>query len=145
MHRFSIASKLDELSLLRDWVESTLRSSVVPRLTEEQIFQLQLAVQEAASNIISHSHCVDASPVVDVTLHFSEGKCQINLIYEGLAFDSAAVAPPSFDGSREGGFGVFIINELMDDVQYGRTAEHKNVIRLMKIVRSGEAQNHDRT
>ena len=56
----------------------------------------------------------------------------ITLKYHGEPFDPRAVTPPAFDGSRDGGFGVYLIARSMDEVSYDRDADGVNRIRLVK-------------
>ena len=50
----------------------------------------------------------------------------------GDAFDPNAGEAPSFDGSEDGGFGVYIIAQSVDDVRYDRDERGRNCITLMK-------------
>jgi anti-sigma regulatory factor (Ser/Thr protein kinase) len=51
----------------------------------------------------------------------------------GLPFDPAIVPPPSFDGSRESGFGVYLIAHSVDSVRYYRDALQRNCMALEKL------------
>ena len=42
------------------------------------------------------------------------------------------VAPPVFDGTREGGFGVYLIRQLVDEVHYTRDSAGLCAIHLVK-------------
>lgn len=62
--------------------------------------------------------------------------CQVTLIDEGEAFDPREVPAPVLDhaaseGLPEGGMGVYIMREAMDEVDY-RRSEGKNYLRLRK-------------
>jgi anti-sigma regulatory factor (Ser/Thr protein kinase) len=54
---------------------------------------------------------------------------RLELRHQGPAFDPLAIPPPSFDGSRDGGFGTFIIMRSADELQYRRDGE-MNVISI---------------
>ena len=44
-----------------------------------------------------------------------------------------SVKVPSFDGSEDGGFGVYIIRQSVDDVRYDRDERGRNCITLTKM------------
>jgi len=132
--RLSITRHLDSLLTLREWLAQTMQSHPSERQKNDLIFHLQLAVQEAAANIILHTALSGSGGEIDVTICIYESAVEIQFIYDGPAFDSTMVAPPDFDGSRTSGFGLFIIQELMDEVEYRRTADHKNFVRLKRFV-----------
>ncbi|HUZ91789.1 MAG TPA: ATP-binding protein, partial [Methylocella sp.] len=50
----------------------------------------------------------------------------------GEPFDPAAVSPPAFNGSRENGFGIYMIAHLVDEVRYLRDERGRNCILLVK-------------
>ncbi len=54
----------------------------------------------------------------------------IELYDWGIAFNQELVAPPKFDGTEDGGFGVYIIANLVDEVSYTRDETGKNCARL---------------
>ena len=55
-----------------------------------------------------------------------------SLHYLGEPFDPAAVPPPAFNGSRENGFGVYMIAQSVDEVRYLRDERGRNRILLVK-------------
>ena len=56
----------------------------------------------------------------------------IRLYHLGDPFDPSSLAPPVMDGSRESGFGAFIISKSTDDVRYYRDERGMNCISLVK-------------
>jgi anti-sigma B factor antagonist len=83
----------------------------------EAIEQLQLALQEAATNIVRHAYAGEPGPIV-LEVEVDAEVCRVTLTHCGRDFDPAAVDPPSFDGSRFGGFGQYLIGQCVDDVRY---------------------------
>ncbi len=142
--RFTIPACVDKLSKLRVWLKNTLGSHLGAAIKDEQISQIQLAVQEAAANIIFHSDSADADRTIDVEVSFADRVVAIELRYSGAAFEDASIPVPDFDGSRDHGFGLFIIQKIMDEVKYGQTPDQKNFIRLTKQLSPKEVGIHDR-
>ncbi len=56
----------------------------------------------------------------------------MTLWHGGRGFDPQAAPPPVFDGSRESGFGLYLIQQSVDDVQYFREEHGRHGVRLIK-------------
>jgi anti-sigma regulatory factor (Ser/Thr protein kinase) len=56
----------------------------------------------------------------------------LRLHHLGDTFDPAAVSAPAFDGTRDGGFGMYIIEQSVDEVRYYRDERGRNTISLVK-------------
>lgn len=99
---------------------------------EEAVTRIELAVQEAATNILRHAYNGAADGSIRVEICAFPDSIEVGLLHDGRDFDPTAVPPPSFDGSRAGGFGVYLIHQCMDRVRYlhGKTGERG--IRMVK-------------
>jgi len=109
-----------------------------PLLDEDGVIQLELAVNEAASNIMRHAHRGRAGENIQIEADAFGDRIAVRLYYQGEAFDPGTVQPPVFDGSREGGFGVYIITQSVDEVHYSRDPLGRNCIALVKSRKEGE-------
>ena len=56
----------------------------------------------------------------------------IRLWHYGEAFDPESAPAPVFDGTREGGFGVYMIAQCVDEVKYINHQHGRNCIQLIK-------------
>jgi serine/threonine-protein kinase RsbW len=125
-----ISSEPSQLSEVREFVKEFCRTRRL--LDEDDLGQLELAVNEAVANIIRHAHrgCAD----LRIQIHADTGGDGVilQLYYGGDAFDPTGVPPPVFDGSREGGFGIYMIARSVDQVQYSQDAQGRNCISLIK-------------
>lgn len=90
------------------------------------------AVGEAFNNIALHGYRDDATPgAVEIDVSFDQ---QAGLAVEmrdyGRSFDPRSAVPPKLDTLPESGMGAFIMNTLMDEIEYrpGRP----NVLTLVK-------------
>ena len=117
-------------------IRSVVRDRCRRRWTDEQdleaISQLELAVQEAAANIIEHAYAGRADQPIQLVVALEERAVSVSLYDRGTSFDVDAVAAPCFDGSRTGGFGLHMIRECVDEVEYSRAPDGRNVVRLVK-------------
>jgi serine/threonine-protein kinase RsbW len=90
-------------------------------------------VNEAVTNIIEHAYGGQSGRPIRLETEVTEDRTTVRIYDWGEAFDPAVIEPPAFDGSRESGFGVYIIAQSVDDVRYARDAQGRNCISLMKV------------
>ena len=50
----------------------------------------------------------------------SADRIVLRLHHLGQSYDPEAVRPPAFDGSQDGGFGMYIVSQSVDEVRYHR-------------------------
>jgi phosphoserine phosphatase RsbU/P len=126
-----IISDLKELSRARAFIrEFCARLDQPPG--EDTVNQLELAVTEAASNVMRHAYGGRSDRRIQLDAEAYEDRIVLRLHHLGQSFDPEAVRPPSFDGSREGGFGMFIISQSMDEVRYHRDERGRHCISMVK-------------
>ncbi|HLW67489.1 MAG TPA: ATP-binding protein [Gemmataceae bacterium] len=125
-------SDLEQLAEIRGFVREQCRALWPEPSATEALAKLELAVSEAATNIMLHAYDREPGRPVDVTVEGNEGQITVTMYHHGYSFDPESVAPPSFDGSRQCGFGVFLIRESVDDVAYLQEEKGKSGIRMVK-------------
>ena len=105
-------------------------------LTSEQIYEIDLAVDEAATNIIDHAYRDLPPGDIRVKLDHTDIGMTITLEDDGLSFNLAEVPEPDLTGPlesrRERGLGVFLIHKLMDEVSYQQSTPEGNQLTLFK-------------
>src|SRR5262249_29725975 len=127
-----LTSDVAELPRLRAFVRKFCQALPVRVLDEESLCQLELATTEAASNIMRHAYGGRTDQRLQLAADAFTDRIVIRLSHRGTAFDPATVTPPAFDGSREGGFGVYIINHSVDEARYVRDEHGNNHVYLVK-------------
>jgi sigma-B regulation protein RsbU (phosphoserine phosphatase) len=129
-----LTSDLTELARVRDFIVR-LRSPRQPHAStaEDWVHPLVQAVNEAVTNIIEHAYGGQSGRPIRLETEVTEDRTTVRIYDWGEAFDPAVIEPPAFDGSRESGFGVYIIAQSVDDVRYARDAQGRNCISLMKV------------
>ena len=105
----------------------------------EQQYLIELAVLEACTNIIRYAYPSASRGRFGVCLRHSEQKVEILILDEGLPFDPLQSCSPDIDVHQEGGYGIFLINKIMDEMQYQRRGSRWNHLLLMH--RPAESQN----
>ena len=115
----NLPARLESLSVLEACVTALL--SQEPNLSdrEARTFEVVLAVHETCTNIIEHAYR-NAPGRVQVALTFLDQphRLEIKLHDTGEPFDLAHVQPPNLDEAQTGGYGLFLIHRLMDEVAY---------------------------
>jgi len=127
-----ISSDLRELARARDLVHQFCSAIPGAALPVESAEELDLAVNEALSNIMRHAYRNRPDQKIEVGAEAFADRVFVRLHHLGEPFDPAAAPPPDFSGSRDNGFGVYMIAKLVDEVRYLRDARGRNCICLVK-------------
>jgi sigma-B regulation protein RsbU (phosphoserine phosphatase) len=130
--QFETNSDIAKLPLIRKVVRTFCQELPLGALDEESLSQLELAVTEAASNIMRHAYQGRADQPLWLVANAFPDRVVIQLFHHGGGFNPALVKAPSFDGSREGGFGVYIIAHSVDEVRYLHDEQKGHCICLVK-------------
>ena len=127
-----IPSDLGELARARAFVWEFCQGIAGGALSEDGTEKLDLAVNEALSNIINHAYRGRTDQRILIGAEAWPDCVILRLHHLGEPFDPSAVPPPVFNGSRENGFGVYMIRQLVDEVRYLRDERGRNCVLLVK-------------
>ncbi|MFS0675064.1 anti-sigma B factor RsbW [Ornithinibacillus sp. 179-J 7C1 HS] len=117
--------------------------------TYEDIDDLKVSISEAVTNVVNHAYSDDDNGEVTIGFGVYEDRIEVMVADHGGSFNlneiKAKIGPYNSDESienlREGGFGLFLINTLMDKVEINN---HSGVIVLMtKYLEKQEVGFHD--
>jgi sigma-B regulation protein RsbU (phosphoserine phosphatase) len=131
-----IHSDLAELRRAREFVRDFCRNYPRAPMGEEFTAALMLAVNEAASNIMKHAYHGRTDQSIYLEGEAFSDRVLIRLHHVGDPFDPSKVRPPALDGSRESGFGVYLINQSVDSLRYYRDERGRNCVELAKVCNS---------
>ena len=128
-----LPSRADYLGAVRSVVRAFLEECLQVRFPPEQVDALQMALQEACINVVRHAHRGDASLPLVVGLRAAEGRLEIEIedFGPGIPPPEKRPPPPDPENPREGGYGLFIMRETMDEVRSERRGG-KHVLVLVK-------------
>jgi sigma-B regulation protein RsbU (phosphoserine phosphatase) len=127
-----IRSDLNDLGRARAFVREFCGRVPGALLGEGDIAGLELAVNEAASNIMKHAYHGRTDQRILLDADAFPDCVSIRLHHLGDAFDPATASAPVLDGSRESGFGLYLISKSVDAVRYSRDERGRNSIALVK-------------
>ena len=128
-----VLSTPTQLASIREFIRTFCQDSAFPVLDEESVYAFELAGTEAATNIIRHAYQGRTDQWIKIEANGYPDHVAFLFWYGGEAFDAGRVRPPAFDGSREGGFGVYIMEQCMDEVRYSQDGSGRNCIYLKKV------------
>ena len=132
-----IDSSLDKISQARRWAAQHAR---VTGFNSRDIFAIELAMGEALSNIIRHAYDGEPGHKIHLSLTIDETKLSLTIIDSGRKFDPALHPPPKLDVPKEGGYGIYLIKKVMDEVTYDTSAPKGTQLDLVKY-RSGAGRD----
>jgi len=132
-----IGSDLKQLRQAREFVRAFCRNVPGPPMDEDSVAALELAVNEAASNIMKHAYHGREDQSIHIEAEAFPGRLAIQLHHFGDAFDPSTAPPPPLDGSRDSGYGAYIIARSVDEVRYYRDERGRNCIALVKARKTG--------
>ncbi len=91
-------------------------------LEPSAVYAVQLATDEAFSNIIEHAYGGESDNPIRCSAHQEGDALVITLCDYGEPFDPSQVPPPDLEASLQkrevGGIGLHFIHHLMDEVQF---------------------------
>lgn len=132
--KFVFKNDLTELEKLRPQIKEFGKSLHIP---ERSIFQVCLAVEEICANIISHGYRDDMVHWITVTMSYWRGIIEIRVEDDGIPFNPVDAEEPDIscpiENRKEGGLGCYLINNLMDKIDY-RREDKKNILTANKKV-----------
>lgn len=106
--------------------------------TSKELYQIELAVDEAGANIIDHAYGGENLGDIEVSVDHDPGVLYINFTDHGKAFDPTTVADPDLESPlqdrSERGLGVYLIRKLMDEVAYDCTGIGPNRLSMVKYL-----------
>lgn len=106
------------------WVRYQLRDTSEEKQSlssgESQIFHdIELAVHEICNNIIEHAYGHQNGQIDAYFTFERREKCvTVDLYDTGQPFDSAEVSAPDLTIPQEGGYGLYLVHALLDEVTH---------------------------
>lgn len=126
-------ASFEQLDAIREFAAKAARDA---RMDESEIYSIELAVDEACTNIIEHAYQGKDDGEIDCTCDSSKGSLKIILRDHGQPFDPSNVPAPDLEADIEsraiGGLGVYLMKQLMDEVHFEPLGKAGNVLTMIK-------------
>ena len=124
---------IQQIPQLAEFVESV---ADIAKLDVGMTMSLNLALEEAVTNVIMYAYPPGSDGLVDVEAVIREKELRFILSDSGVAFDPTAApeADITLDVSERpiGGLGIFLVRNIMDEVTYTRSDDGKNILTMIK-------------
>ncbi len=107
-------------------------------ISENCIREIELSLAEALNNIIKHAYKGEENNTIEIFIEIADRKLRIVLTDNGIERSNLEKPTLDFDPSDidslpEGGMGLFIIEQLMDETKYIRDG-NKNIFTMVKNI-----------
>lgn len=112
-------ARYESLTPLR---ESARNAAVDAGLNEKAVYAVQMAVDEAFTNIIEHAFGGERDEEVECRFSVSRDALTVTLKDCGVSFNPDEIQDPDLEAPLEerevGGLGLFFMRQLMDEVKF---------------------------
>jgi len=105
-------------------------------LNESEVYAVQLAVDEASTNIMEHGYGRECPNRIDITCEILDDGLKVVIYDDAEPFNPETVPDPeinvSLDDVKPRGLGIFFMRKMMDDVKYESSPEMGNTLTMIK-------------
>ncbi len=108
-----VQSDLQVLSEVRGFLRK-----VFAGIPDDPVDRMELAANEVTANIIKHAYRGQPGQPISIRATVQTDRICVSFIDHGNPFEPDEVPQPLFDGSQEGGFGIFIVSQVVDRFTY---------------------------
>ncbi|MGC8856556.1 MAG: ATP-binding protein [Anaerolineae bacterium] len=133
MPSITFPARFEFLDEIRHFVGEEARRA---GFNEKEIYSIQLATDEAASNVIEHAYQGIPDGEIEISCEFRDNALVIVLRDQGKPFDPRKVRVPDLkaDLSKRqiGGLGLYLMRRLMDEVRFEPAGERGNLLTMVK-------------
>lgn len=134
MQSVQYPAKFDYLDEIRDFVGEIARKG---GFGSKEVYNIQLATDEAASNIIEHAYEGVNNGVLELSCGMQGNTIVIVLVDHGEPFDPSEIPMPDLKADlserKIGGLGIFLMRKLMDEVRYdSQPGKNSNILTMVK-------------
>lgn len=122
-----IAADFAELHKVSEFIEG-----VLDRMDSHARSQMVLAIHELCLNIVEHAYA-GAPGSIELEVFLADGQFELQVHDDGphAYFGTPEIVPPDPNEYPEGGWGLYILHQVMDNINY-RRLEAGNEWRLLK-------------
>ena len=112
----SFSATLDNLKNIRLFLINFLKDHQIENRTAKEI---ELAVDEAASNIIKHGYNIEnKNNKIEIKLEIIKKKLFVHLFDNAVPVNQDKIKHRNLEDIKPGGLGSYFINNIMDEVKW---------------------------
>lgn len=132
-YKLKISSITENLEIIREFINKIARKA---GFSDEGADQIELAVDEACTNVIKHAYHFDSKRMLDISVLVDKEKIEIIVTDKGSGFDPDQLMAPDIPKyaheAKVGGLGIHLMKSLMDEVSYSFNPGKRNSVSLVK-------------
>jgi anti-sigma regulatory factor (Ser/Thr protein kinase) len=132
MRHLILKNDIHQIPRLADFVTAIATESGLDQATT---MSLNLALEEAVSNVILYAYPKGTKGVVEISANMLDDRIDFTVTDEGLPFDPTQASSPDLSLKAEerpiGGLGIYLVRNIMDQVSYTRK-DGKNILLMTK-------------
>lgn len=123
------------MGIFREFIDGICQEH--PEIGASTCYDLKLAVDEACTNVITHGYAGMNPGSMILAIVLEPGRVRMTITDFGHPFEPSEPPAPDMEsileGQREGGFGLFLIYQTMDQVDYqaGRDGNHLTLVKRL--------------
>jgi len=129
-----LKNNIDDVPTLAQWIGMVAEER---GLTEQQVFKLNLALEEAVVNVMKYAYPDQENMPVDIYQTAKDGEITFVIDDSGIEFDPTKKDNPDITlGAEErslGGLGILLVKQIMDEVYYERADGHNRLTLKMNL------------
>ena len=133
MQSVQFSAKFEFLDEIREFVGDIARAG---GFDTKDVYNIQLAADEAASNVIEHAYEGVSNGLLELSCGVKGNIITIILVDHGESFDPSEIPMPDLKADlserKIGGLGIFLMRKLMDEVHYETRPNNSNVLTMTK-------------
>jgi serine/threonine-protein kinase RsbW len=134
----TLRSQLAEIARARSWAREHAEAAGFDEL---DVGAIELALAEVLSNVIRHGYEGDPTQRIDLLVEIDSERMCVCVRDYGPPFDPHVLVRTDFEMPGPGGYGLYLIEELMDEVKRDTSSGKDTVLRLVKHRRQSDDRN----
>jgi serine/threonine-protein kinase RsbW len=135
MEAITVPATLDSLALISDFITGAAARA---GLDDHAAWQVQLAVDEAATNIIQHGYQQSEPGDIDLACRVDGSDFVVTMRDRGRSFKPEEVPSPDITSPLEerqvGGLGLYMMSRLMDSIHFDFDDQQGNLLTMIKHI-----------
>lgn len=137
-YRLKLPADSQNLDIIRKFIAGISENMGFP---EEEIYKIELAVDEACANVVKHAYLTNSRKdrIINIEARDKKDRLEIIIFDKGKGFDPKKVKTPEIveymKKMKRGGLGIYLIRELMDKVSFRIKAGVRNEVRMVKFLK----------
>lgn len=133
--KLKISSVTENLEIIREFINNIATKA---GFNEEGVDQIELAVDEACTNVIKHAYKYSTKRMLDISVFVDNEKMEIVITDKGGGFNPDKLPVPNLEKymrvAKVGGLGIHLMRTLMDEVNFSINPGKKNQVSLVKYL-----------